>query len=293
MKEHASITIDYLKQLERPEEAITEGVWRQIKQQIFAMCNENDEFKKIIKTRINNVAPKLGFIWKNQKDERIIDILTRPLSDIKNRKFMGEWYKKSIILTICNLVDLSSDQYIRLTSEEDKKLKANEIPYNDLRTARHKIHQKLTEIRDQITAENFEDLYTDFLKTFVTSVAELGNFNTKNMERYLIVFFRRFKKSEKYSEISAAMDVNQGVINSILNKFYDEFIKLYVDEKGNYDEGMFVSFVKKWEQFYNSVFITLAPLYSLDNLEERNKKLQGISEFQNYFIGNELADFIE
>ncbi len=279
------INVEYLKKLNRPEEAISNDLWSDICNSIINRSKDNIKFDYIINQRINRIAPQFGILWPNAKDDPCITYLETEFHVIYDMKHMRNWFKGALVLTIFGLSDLTNEQidimYDKVYKMSNREIKELEnAPF--YRTIRIEINKFLTKEKDNITNDTYEDIYKSFIKYVIKILISNGNFNTDDIKKYINVAYQRLVNNKSYLEIATELDSQTGMISNIIHKFVDEFKKAYqTDEELAYLCRKFENFYDKaFEELDNSVYVV------------RNKRLEPIKLFQKTFITEELGTYI-
>jgi hypothetical protein len=250
---------------------------------------QHPEFNYICLQNINRIAPQFGIIWNNIGDSNpCIDYLNYSYNDFYYMKYISEWFKKSLCLSIFGLHELIDDVEIKdmyqkvykYSSKELKKMKL--APYYD--DIRLNINSFLTKEKKNINNESFDDIYKNFIKTIIRTLMSNGNFNTNDIEKYINVIYIRFVNCLNFKEIKDKLNLDTAEIGlaNIVFKYISEFKKAYSS-----DEHMKV-LCTKFENFYDTAFEMLDD----SDYVERNNKLKGIKMFQKYFITDQLGEYV-
>jgi hypothetical protein len=279
------INVEYLKKLNRPEEAISNDLWEGICNSIIKRSESNNNLDYIINQRINRIAPQFGILWPNAKDDPCITYLETDFHVIYNMKYMRDWFKGALVLTIFGLseltdeqIDIMYDKVYKMSNREIKELE--NAPF--YRTIRIEINKFLTKEKDNITNDTYEEIYKTFIKYVIKLLISNGNFNTDDIKKYINVAYQRLVNNKSYLEIATELDSQTGMISNIVHKFVDEFKKAYqTDEELAY-------LCRKFENFYDKAFEELDD----SDYKERNKRLGPIKLFQKTFITEELGTYI-
>jgi len=281
------VTFNYLKELEKPHEAINEKTWKYLVNLFWndLKTPDNKEIVDFIASkRLNEIAPFVGVLWHNKKDETLKETLQSRFSDIK-KKYVGEWRTKGIVLILASLLNRSDEQLYDLANKLHTPSKYEQRLANcDYDRIRIDVTQYLTKYKDEINDDTFNDIIKDFMKTVAKTLLRNGNFSDKiDKKNYLQCFFKRFYEMKLFDEISEELDTYPGQLNNIVNKFIEEFNTAFEDVD---DQKVLC---KKFENFYDKAFYNLND----SDLKERNRKLDILKRFQVYFIAENLADYIE
>jgi hypothetical protein len=280
------INFDYLKQLKKPEEAITEGVWNEITNVIKDRNSINEKFNYITEQRVNTIAPYFGLLWNNEKDNPCSYYLEEFKYDDIYKNYTRSWFRKNIVLYMFSLFELNNDDkieniYNKVYKYSNKELKDMEFaPYYE--KIRIEINQFLTKEKNNISNDNFEDICKQFIKHLIKVLMNNGDFNTEEISKYVNTMYYRFINVLNYQEIGEKLDIKHGSVGNILHKFINEFKKAY-----NKDEQI-AYLCRKFEKFYDEAFDKL----DKSDYEIRNKRLSGLKLFQTTFIGESLGEFI-
>lgn len=280
------INLEYLKKLNAPEEAITTDLWNNITNIIRDRASKNEKYDYIINRRINEVAPYFGVLWNNLKDDPCISYIDENYTTLYNQKFTREWFKRSLVLTIFGLYELINEDEINQLYEKVYNMSAKEIkdleqqPYYE--SNRISINDFLTKEKANIKDDTFDSIYKEFIKYVIKLLITNGQFQTDNMKKYITIMYKRFVNKQGYAEIGEDLNIKHGSVSNILSKFVTEFKKSYQTEE------QLAYLCRKFENFYEEAFNKL----DNSNLEERNKRLEGLKMFQHVFITESLGTYI-
>ncbi len=285
--EERIINFNYLKKLNKPEEAITNDLWKNICDDIIQKSKINNNFEYIINQRINKVAPYFGVLWTNLKDDPCISYMENDFNVIYNMKYTRDWFKSALVLTIFGLEELINNDerievlYKKIYKPSNKELKEIESePF--YRNIRITVNNFFTKEKDNITNENYDETYKNFIKMFIKLLMSNGNFNTEDIKKYINVAYQRLVNNKNYTVIAEELDTQPGIVSNIINKFINEFKKAYKTE----EELAYLC--RKFENFYDKVFTVLDD----SNYNIRNQRLETIKLFQKTFITEELGLYI-
>lgn len=287
-KEHKvlfEVTYKYLTSLDKPEEAINEDVWNKWKTNIFHMISEDEVLKETLYRPLNEVAPRLGIFWKTEKEEPIIFLQEKSLYEIKNRKHVGEWWARSIVLSVASLIDMDSEKYELLIKREpsQKEIEQKELIKLYKSDIRPSINNYLLKMRKEVTNDNFEELFRNFIRIVLTKIFETRQFQTKEPEKYFQIFIHYFYANKTLNEIAEYMEMKQNNIASIMSKFKKVFEDIYHEEK--HKKVLF----KRWSHFADQLFETLDD----SDLHKRNERYWKIKKFENSFVKRFTDDEVE
>jgi len=285
------INLEYLKSLNKPQEAISAVIWLEVTEQIKLRMKHNPEFNYICLQKINKIAPQFGLVWNNVGDsEPCIDYVNYSFNDMYNIKYVSDWFKRSLCLSIFGLYELEDiveikDVYQKVYKHSAKEIKEIElIPgYEEIRLS---VNKFLTKEKKNITNENFDELYKRFVKTVIKVLLLNGDFNTKDVPKYINIMYARFGHCETFKQINEDLELDSSDVNlsNIIFKFISEFKKAYSS-----DEHL-KQLCGKFESFYDTALDTLVVDYNY--YLDRNLRLKGIKMFQKYFITEQLGDYI-
>lgn len=287
------ITLEYLKSLNKPYEAINRELWEEMIKDIKYKMEFNNKFQYICLQSINNIAPQFGLVWNYLGDSKpCIEFINYTFDEMYNIKYTSDWFRKSVILTIVGLYELIDEDVIDDIYQKVFKYSPTEIKnlesVKQSEIIRNKINKFLMSERKNIKNENFDDIYKKFIKFCIKVLLMNGNFNTKEIKKYIDIMFYRFVYCMTFQEIfeKTGKEYNDSAdsmgISSIIFKFCHEFKKAYsVTNDMKY-------LCIRFEKFYNTA------LEELDktNLVERNNRLKGLKLFQKYFICENIADYV-
>jgi len=273
------ITYDYLKKLEYPQNVFNDFSWHR---EIIMPIRENLDLKDLKNTRVNKIAPFLGLLWHNKKDEKLKDILNYSFSDL-DKKHYGDWRFKSLTLLVAKICSMTQEEIDKLNTEvyepTSRELQAANCDYDRVRID---VSNYLTKMKDGITNDNYENVVQGLIKTLAKSLVYNGNFHSVDFKRYVQVFYKRFYNMKTYQEIADEFGIQTGNINNVINKFVFEFDQAFEDEE---ERAMLC---KKFEKFYDSAFYNL----NGSDLKERNKRLDILKRFQRHFVAENLSSFL-
>lgn len=271
----ATLNFDFFKQLDEPHKAVTKDLWSEWTRTI--MSDKN--LGKITEFPIKDIAPYLGITWKNQNNTKIKELLRTPFQDIQNPKHKPKWYKKSAVLLVVKLTELTNEDFDRLSGIINK----DEIEAEQLReqydTVRGHINFAIDKFGRALKSDDFDfdQEYKNLMSRIVKHLFSVKEFRTKNPEKYISSFAMRFYNQASYKEIREKLGIeSDGIINTMLNKFREEFNKMYDTHEKK------TAFAKKWQNIYDNLFEVLPA----DNLTERNNKLNKLKDFGQYMIGD-------
>lgn len=276
------IDYEYLSRLENPQEAIVEDVWREWRSFLLDQSVSSDAYNTLLSMSIKNVATNVGVLWKAESGDTIGQILQKDFSDIRDRKHVSTWSKRAITLTIAKLVELNQDDIVKVvtlppTEKELLELERVEA-YNE---ARIKINKEITDMRKDVTDENYEDKWKDFVKLVLQEISVIGKYSEERLRRYLPIAFERFYRLTPFKDISTKFNTQQGVINSIIKKISEDFstnIMSTPDELEVFD--------KKLIAFYEYAYETL----DYSDKKKWAERLDLIKTFRRYFVGKTLDE---
>jgi hypothetical protein len=280
------INLEYLKKLNSPEEAITNEVWNHITNTIKERAVNNEKYSYIINKRINEVAPYFGVLWNNLKDDPTVSYIDENYTTIYNQKFTREWFKRSLVLTVFGLYELTNEEEINKLYDKVYNMSAKEVkdleqqPYYE--SNRISINDFLTKEKANIKDDTFDSIYKEFIKYVIKLLITNGQFQTEDIKKYINIMYKRFVNKKGYAEIGEELNIKHGSVSNILSKFVTEFKKSYQTEE------QLAYLCRKFENFYEEAFNKL----DKSNLENRNERLEGLKMFQNAFITESLGTYI-
>lgn len=272
------VDYNYLFSLRKPEEAITQKIWMSWCKNIFKSGIDDELYEsEILSTRINELAPKLGVYWQNEKDDYLYEFIEKDLDAIRDRKHVSEWWSSAVVLVIASIHDMTDEKYLLLTKDAKRYVKEKErqeeLDFFD-KELRPMINKSVFELRKNTTDEDFDSVYKDFLKTIVTILFKTDKFKTKDPKRYIDIFFEYFYNESSVTEIAVTFDVNMAIVSSIIDKFKQVFKMIYHDE----EPRQFI--YSRWELFSNNLFDTLDD----SDIIRRNRMFFKTKVFERTFI---------
>ena len=287
------ITSDYLKSLNKPYEAINSELWEEITDKIRRKMEDSTEFNYICSQNINKIAPNFGLIWNNIGESNpSIDYINYSFDQFYNMKNVSVWFKKSLCLSIYSLYEIENpleikDLYNKVYKHSAKQLKKLEFEplYHDIRVD---INKFLKMQKKNITDETYDIIYIQFIKLVIKLLLVNGDFNTKDIPKYINVLYARFVKCLEFKDIGETLgysnneEDSNGGLSTIVFKFVSEFKNAYSKRE------QIELLCNRFEKFYD----TALNILNTDDYETRNKRLKGIKLFQKYFITGELASYI-
>lgn len=213
----------YLEQLEHPEQAITPDVWNNWRTNIINRKTKDTKFETILKMKVNAAAAKLGVYWPTQSKESVEDILVLDLNSIMTQR-VQKWRKKSTILTIVKLFEATEEEIDRLCYRPPTKRELEEMAKDELyETVRVKLIKIMHDIRENMTNEDFENRWMEFIKSFIGEMMVVGDYQTKDKERFAKILFMRLFAGKSFEEISKELNVQTGVINNTIQLIIRDF----------------------------------------------------------------------
>lgn len=276
------INHDYLSQLENPQEAITEDVWREWRTFLLDQSVASDDYNTLLSMSIKTIATNSGILWKAESGDDVGKILRKDFSDIRDRKHVSTWSKKAVTLTFAKLVEFNPDEIQKVItlppSEKELFEMARTEAYNE---ARIKINKMMTDMRKTVNNENYEDEWKNFVKLTLFEIGVLGKYSEERLRRYLPIAFERFYKLTSFKDIMAKFDIQHGVITSIIKKITEDFntnIMSTPDELEMFD--------KKLIALYEHLYETL----NKTDGENWGERLDLIKTFRRYFVGKTLDE---
>jgi hypothetical protein len=275
------INHEYLAQLENPQEAIIEDVWRTWRTSLLDQSVASDDYNTLLSMSIKTIATNSGILWKAESGETIGKILQQDFSDIRDRKHVSIWSKRAITLTFAKLVEFTPEdiqKVITLPPSEKALFEMARVEaYNE---ARIKINKMITDMRKTVTNENYESEWKDFVKLTLYEIGVLGKYSEERLRRYLPIAFERFYNLTAFKDIMTKFNIQHGVITSIINKITEDFntnIMSTPDELEMFD--------KKLIALYEHLYETLDKTN-----DEWGKRLDLIKTFRRYFVGKPLDE---
>jgi hypothetical protein len=271
---------EYLSQLDRPHEAITEDVWREWRSSLLNRSVSSENHSKLLEMPINIIATQAGVLWKTGSGDTISVILEKDFSDIKGRQHVGAWMKKGIALTISKLVELDDDAVTKIVTlppsqkEIDNLIKIDK--YNRARTA---INKNVVDSRKLVNNDNYEDLMSNFIKLVIGKLASIAGYSEDRLKTYLPILYDRFYHQMTFHEIASKHDTHQGFVNGIIKRFATDFQEKVFSTSEDLD-----TFNNKFLSFYEKTYETL----DREDLDIWAKRLDKMKIFSKSFIGKEL-----
>lgn len=276
------INHEYLSQLQNPQEAVIEDVWRGWRSFLLDQSVSSDDYNTLLSMSIKTIATNVGVLWKAESGDSIGEILQKDFSDIRERKHVSTWSKKAITLTMAKLVELNPEEITKVVtlppSEKELLELARIDEYNE---ARIKINKMITDFRKDVTDENYEGKWKEFIKLVLHEISVIGSYSEERLRRYLPIAFERFYNLTAFKDISTKFNTQQGVINSIIKRISEDFstkIMSTPDELEVFD--------KKLIAFYEYAYETLEQ----SDKEIWAKRLDLIKTFRRYFVGKPLDE---
>lgn len=278
-------SIDYLRKLNRPEEALTDDVWNHWRVNLLVNSSNDELLQNILDQPISNIAPRLGINWENKKKTTVRETIREPYEAIYNAKY--KWYRRACVLTIARLHEQYffgyRNQLERLYHTPKKEVKSQELTENREKAKNYILHS-LTEARKSIYNDaDFELCYRQFLKEAATSLFNTGNINTKQPRNYAAIYIYRFFHGFTIKEIANKMSLKQSQVNAIINKLRNEFNEIFSE----FDDRR--ALCSRWQKLHEHVFNTL----DASDLKERNRRLNKLNFFQKTFVAKNLGDYIK
>jgi len=188
--------------------------------------------------------------------------------------------RRAVTLTICKLQEINEEmaQKIVIVPPSEKEIwEAKKVPMYE--KARSSWNNALTLARNDVTDENFEDIWKGFIKTVMNDVFTLSEFNTENLKRFVDLVFRRFNKGQKKMDISRDLKMQPGVINHQLNHFCDSFAENFMK-----DEHGIELLQGKIAKFYWAAFDVL----DKSDVEKRNERILPVQEFCEVLLNKDI-----
>lgn len=272
------LTFDYLKHLDKPQEAITNELWRSWTREVFQKTSP--EAKKM---SLRHFALNIKFIpWMTKtSSDTVFDVLGYSIEQIKENR-ASDWWRKAVVLIIKKLEEMDSHDIEEIAnkkelSEKDLKDLEKEEDYN---RARIDITHKLNEIKKDLSDENFEERFSNFLKTILGQMFSVIDYRTKNKDIWIKVLYYRIHGMMKFEEISEKLDIYNAQVNNIINTITSDFKTKILDN----DKQKINNFHNKMEDFYDKAFEVL----DTSDLDKRNTRLRRIKFFNKYFLNVEI-----
>ena len=276
------INHEYLSQLENPQEAIIEDVWRAWRSFLLDQSVSSDDYNTLLAMNIKTIATNSGILWKSESGESIGDLLRKDFSDIRDRKHVPLWSKKAITLTFSKLVEFNIDEIVKVVTVPPSEKEIFEMARIEAyKEARINITRKLKESKKIIDNDNYEQQWKEFIKLVLHEIGVIGKYSEERLRRYLPIAFERFYNLSKVKDISTRFQIQEGVIRFIIGKISTDFSTKIMS---NQDE--LEIFDKKLISFYEHVFETL----DKTDKELWAKRLGFIKIFRRYFIGKTLDE---
>ena len=274
------VNSEYLEQLDRPHEAITEDVWREWRSDLLNKSVSSQDYSKLLEMPINIIATQTGVLWRTASGDTIGSILEKDFSEIRNRQHVGSWMKKGIALTISKLVELEPEAVNKVvTLPPSEKEMENLLKIEDYNRARIVINKSVVEARKTVTNDNFEDLMSNLIKLVIGKLASIAGYSRERLEKYLPILYDRFFHQMTFHEVATKYETHQGFINGIIRRFSEDFqTKVFPTDD---DLEMFN---KKFISFYEEAFTIL----DRTDLSVWSKRLDKMKTFSKSFIGKEL-----
>ena len=270
----------YLSQLEHPEEAITEDVWRAWRATLLDKSVSSEHYRELLELDAKYVATNCGVLWKTESSDTISDLLQKDFFDIKHRKHVGEWIKKSITLTMSKLVGMTDEEIEKVVTlpptEKELAEMALKEEYND---ARIQVNKFVDTARKEMNNENYESTFRGLLEICLRTFAVLGDLSEERAKKYIPIAFDRFFNNLKIKEISEKYEIQHGVVNNIFNKIGETF-----SQKIMATQEQLELFDRKFMALYEVAYVGLD---TTDKAAWANR-LQLMKNFRKYFVGKEL-----
>jgi len=288
------VNLDYLKQLDNPQEVFTKESWNIMIKNINNRFEANKDFEDIKSKQLSELAPHFGILWRQKSDVKLEDffiekqlgldeLFVENIVNIKNQNKTNTWRAKGITILMANLFSISNEELKdiakSLYTPSRKEALESQCDYNAIKVATFK---ELNTAKNNINNDNYEDIMKNLIKTVGKSLIINGNFYNIAVEKYIKIFYYRFFLLKGYENIHLELGIHQGTINNVLNKFHQEFLKAF-------DEDNFKLLCRKYENAYEKAFAELDD----SDLDKRNKRLKIFKRFQHYFITDNLADYID
>ncbi|MCF8354359.1 MAG: hypothetical protein K9H48_07890 [Melioribacteraceae bacterium] len=275
----------YLQSLDNPEEAINNQVWDQWRNSIYEKCEVSEDMTKILSKRINDVAPKLGIRWLNQKDDHVKDILNKPYSEIKSAKHKGSWYKKHLVLTFAKLLeaDESTLQRVAYTEPTYHELKNQEKEDRRIKAKKNILGKIDSLIREGIYVNSYFEIYNEFVKYIIKHITITAGYSPKDLRKYLQIIYDRYYRNKSTAQIADHFDIDIQQVNSIINKYAEEFQEIFSDSND------FKRLCRKFDNMYQVIYDKLGEKV---NEDDRFNLLMIMKNFQQRFITDKLGEVI-
>lgn len=282
------INHEYLSQLENPHEAVTEDVWRSWRSQLQDKSISSEDYNTLLTMGIKTIATNAGVLWRTDSSDNIGDIIKLDFSDIRNRKHVGKWIKKAITLTFAKLIEFNDEEINRIITLPPTEREILEVARMDeYNEARIKINHMITAGRKDITNDNYEEFWKNFVVLVLHEIAVIGGYSEERLRRYLPVAMDRFYYLLPFKDIATknknadGQDMQQGVINSIIKRMSEDFSTKVMSTPDELEV-----FDKKLIALYEHIFETL------DKSDKINwaKRLDLLKTFRKYFVGKTLDE---
>lgn len=274
------VNYDYLSQLDRPHEAITEDVWREWRSTLLNKSVSSEDHSKLLEMPINIIATQAGVLWKTASGDTIATILEKDFSDIKGRQHVGAWMKKGIALTISRLVELGSDDVNKIvTLPPSEKELAALIKTDDYNRARIMINKNIVDARKIVNNDNYEELMSNFIKLVIGKLASIAEYSKERLQVYIPILYDRFYHQMTFHEMASKHETHQGHINGIIKRFARDF-----QEKVFITPDELETFNSKFITFYEAAYEAL----DRSDLDAWAKRLDKMKVFSKSFIGKDL-----
>ncbi len=274
------VNYEYLSQLDRPHEAITEDVWREWRANLLNKSVSSQDHSKLLEMPINIIATQAGVLWKTSSGDTIGTILEKDFYEIKGRQHVGAWMKKGIALTISRLVELEAEvvnKIVTLPPSEKELLAIAKI--DDYNRARIAINKNVVDARKIVDNNNYDELFSNFIKLVIGKLASIAEYPKEKLELYLPILYNRFNNQMTFQELASKYENHQGFINSVIKRFTRDFQeKIFTSRE---DLEMFNT---KFVSFYEKAFEEL----DRTDLDVWAKRLDKLKVFSRSFIGKDL-----